>query len=256
MTNTVSVVGMMAAKLDSGPSTKQKVYQRMFEHLGMGDHTTVANLIVTKVGNNLKFWPEETEIIQRTLDLLLDMAGGYSSSKLLLTLDTVKFLARHHTEDHFPFLAAAANVRYRTTFHATLARLLLSPTGSEKLGLTFEQFVEPIMNNLKMLGNLSPTDLRNEAARRPLIGVFRDLRGIASSLHNRKSYSMLFEMMYPSHLPMMAKVAEAWYDQVDVIVSLLRFLQEFCHNKAKMNLHLGYSKKRCKWLNKQDRWFQ
>lgn len=228
----VSVVGMMAAKLDSGPSTKQKVYQRMFEHLGMGDHTAVANLIVTKIGNNLKFWPEDTEIVQKTLDLLLDMAGGYSSSKLLLTLDTVNFLARHHTEDHFPFLAAPANVRYRTTFHATLARLLLSPTGTEKLGISFETFVEPIMNTLKMLGNLSPSDLRNEAARRPLIGAFRDLRGIAASLHNRKSYAMLFELMHPAHLPLLAKVADAWHDQVDVIVSLLRFLQEFCHNKA------------------------
>lgn len=62
----------------------------MFDHLGMGDHTAVANLIVTKIGNNLKYWPEENEIISNTLDLLLDMAGGYSSSKLLLTLDTVK----------------------------------------------------------------------------------------------------------------------------------------------------------------------
>lgn len=232
VSNSVSVVGMLAAKLDSGPSSKQKVYQNMFEHLGMGDHTTVANLIVTKVGNNLKFWPDDTEIVQNTLELLLDMAGGYSSSKLLLTLDTVKFLARHHTEDYFPFLAVPSNVRYRTTFHAILTRLLLSPNGSEKLGLTFESFVEPIINTLTMLGNLSPNDLRNEAIRRPLIGAFRDLRGIASSLHNRKAYSMLFELIHPTHLPLMALVADAWHDQVDVIVSLLRFLQEFCHNKA------------------------
>lgn len=80
----------------------------MFDHLGMGDHTNVANLIVTKVGNNLKYWPEETDIISKTLSLLLDMAGGYSSSKLLLTLDTVKYLARNHTEDQFPFLAVPA----------------------------------------------------------------------------------------------------------------------------------------------------
>mmetsp|Transcript_12963 Transcript_12963/g.18933 ORF Transcript_12963/g.18933 Transcript_12963/m.18933 type:complete len:1115 (-) Transcript_12963:105-3449(-) len=225
-----SVVSMMASKLDSVPSAKQKVYQRMFEHLGMGDHTAVANLIVTKVGNNLKFLPEEVEVVQQTLNLLLDMANGYSSSKLMLTLDTVKFLARHHTEDHFSFLAVPANVRYRTTFHATLARLLMSPTGSEKLGLTFEQFVEPIMNTLKQLGSLP--DLRNEAARRPLIGAFRDLRGVTSSLHNRKSYALLFDVMYPNYLPLLAKVAEAWHDQSDVIISLLRFLQEFCHNKA------------------------
>lgn len=227
-----SVVGMMTSKLDSGPSTKQKVYQRMFDQMGMGDHTTVAELIATKVGNNLKYWPEETEIVQKTLDLLLDMAGGYSSSKLLLTLDTVKFLARHHTEDHFPFLAVRANVRHRTTFHATLTRLILQPSGEEKLGLTFEQFVEPITNTLKQLASLSTSDLRNEVARWPLIGAFRDLRGIASSLHNRKSYVRLFDILHPMFLPLFSKVADVWHDQIDVTVSLLKFMHEFCHNKA------------------------
>lgn len=222
----------MTSKLDTEPSTKQKVYLRMFEQMGMGDHTTVAELIVTKVGNNLKFWPDETEIVQQTLDLLLDMAGGYSSSKLLLTLDTVKFLARHHTEDHFPFLAVRANVRHRTTFHATLTRLILQPNGEEKLGLTFEQFLEPVTNTLKQLDNLSLTDLRSEAARWPLIGALRDLRGIASSLHNRKSYVRLFDIMHPRLLPIFAKVADTWHDQVDVTVSLLKFMHEFCHNKA------------------------
>lgn len=222
----------MTSKLESGTSTKQKVYLHMFEQMGMGDHTTVAELIATKVGNNLKFWPEDTDIVQKTLDLLLDMAGGYSSSKLLLTLDTVKFLSRHHTEDHFPFLAVRANVRHRTTFHATLTRLILQPSGEEKLGLTFEQFLEPITNTLKQLDNLSLNDLRNEAARWPLVGSFRDLRGIASSLHNRKSYVRLFDILHPRLLPLLAKVADVWHDQVDVTVSLLKFMHEFTHNKA------------------------
>lgn len=230
--NAVSVVGMLASKLEAGPSTKQQVYQRMFEHLGMGDHSTVANLIVTKIGNNLKYWPDDNDIIQKTLDLLSDMAAGYSSSKLLLTLDTVKFLAHHHTETHFPFLAVPANVRYRTTFHSILCRLLLSPTGEDKLEITFEQFVEPILNNLTQLENLSLAELRSEAAKRLLIGAFRDLRGIAVSLHNRKAYAQFFELMHPVHLPLLSKVADVWNDQIDVIVSLLRFLQEFCHNKA------------------------
>lgn len=225
-------VNMIVAKLDSAPSTKQKIYQRMFEHLGMGDHTVVANLIVTKMGNNLKYWPDDNDITGKTLDLLHDMAGGYSSSKLLLNLDTVRFLAMHHTEDHFPFLAVPSNARHRTTFHATLTRLLLSPHGEDKLGLTFEQFLEPIVNTLAQLSQLSPNDLRNENCRRPLIGVFRDLRGITASLHNRKTYSALFEILHPLHLPLMAKVADVWYDQTDVIISLLRFLHEFCHNKA------------------------
>mmetsp|Transcript_44324 Transcript_44324/g.106777 ORF Transcript_44324/g.106777 Transcript_44324/m.106777 type:complete len:1120 (+) Transcript_44324:370-3729(+) len=225
-------VGMIVAKLDSAPSTKQKIYQRMFEHLGMGDHTVVANIIVTKMGNNLKYWPDDNDITGKTLDLLHDMAGGYSSSKLLLNLETVRFLAMHHTEDHFPFLGIPSNARHRTTFHSTLTRLLLSPNGEDKLGLTFEQFLEPIVNTIGQLGLLSPNDLRSENCRRPLIGVFRDLRGITASLHNRKTYSSLFEILHPSHLPLLPKVADIWYDQTDVIISLLRFLQEFCHNKA------------------------
>jgi len=231
------IVGMMASKLDpssasSGPSAKQKIYMRMFEHLGMGDHTAVANLIVTKMGNNLKFWPDDQDLISKTLDLLHDMAQGYSSSKLLLTLETVRFLARHHTEEHFPFLAIPGNARQRTVFHATLTRLLLSPAGEEKLSLTFEQFLEPIATKLTQLESLSPTDLRAEACRQPLIGVFRDLRGIAASLHNRKTYNALFDVMHPKHLPLLSKVADVWHDQTDVIISLLRFLHEFCHNKA------------------------
>jgi exportin-7 len=229
----LSVVGMMTAKLDAaGPSTKQKIYQRMFEHLGLGDHTAVANLIVTKMGNNLKFWPEDQDLIGKTLDLLHDMAQGYSSSKLLLSLETVRFLSVHHTEEHFPFLSIPGNARQRTTFHATLTRLLLSPSGEEKLGITFEQFLEPIVTRLAQLGALSPVELRAEGCRQPLIGVFRDLRGIAASLHNRKTYSALFDILHPLHLPLMSKVADLWHDQTDVIISLLRFLHEFCHNKA------------------------
>jgi len=225
-------MSMGGMKLESVPSTKQKVYQNMFENMGLGDHTVVANLIVTKIGKNLKFWPDEHEIVSKTLDLLTDMAGGYSSSKLLLTLDTVKYLASHHTHEEFPFLNVLSNARKRTTFHAILVRLLLSPNGQEKLGVTFDQFMEPIIETMAQLGALDATQLRSEAARMPLIGVFRDLRGVTMSLHNRRSYGMLFDMLEPRHMPLLSRVADSWFDQPDVMISLLRFVQEFCHNKA------------------------
>ena len=219
-------------KLESIPSTKQKVYQNMFEHMGLGDHTVVANLIVTKIGKNLKFWPEEHEIVSKTLELLTDIASGYSSSKLLLTLDTVKYLVSHHTFEEFPFLNVPGNARHRSTFHAILVRLLLSPGGEEKLGLNFDQFMDPIVKTMSQLGGLDSSQLRSEAARQPLIGIFRDLRGVAISLHNRKAYGMLFDILEPRHTPLLSKVADLWHDQPDVIISLLRFMHEFCHNKA------------------------
>merc|ERR1740139_1212789 len=198
----------------------------------MGDHTAVANLIITKICNNLKYWPDDATIISKTLELLLDMSSGYSSSKLLLALSTVKFLVRHHTDDHFPFLSHPSNARHRTTFHTTLSRLLLSPNGEEKLDLTFEQFLEPILSTLEKISNLSPTELRMEGVRRPLIGVFRDLRGISASLHNRRTYTLLFDMLHPKALEILPKVADTWHDQPDVMISLLRFMHEFCHNKS------------------------
>lgn len=225
-------MSMGGMKLESVPSSKQKVYQNMFETMGLGDHTVVANLIVTKIGKNLKFWPDEHEIVSKTLELLTDMAGGYSSSKLLLTLDTVKYLASHHTHEEFPFLNVLSNARKRTTFHAILVRLLLSPNGEEKLGVTFDQFMEPIIETMSQLGALDATQLRSEAARIPLIGVFRDLRGVTMSLHNRRSYGMLFDLLEPRHMPLLSRVADLWFDQPDVTISLLRFVQEFCHNKA------------------------
>mmetsp|Transcript_42128 Transcript_42128/g.76004 ORF Transcript_42128/g.76004 Transcript_42128/m.76004 type:complete len:1110 (+) Transcript_42128:281-3610(+) len=228
--SSISTMGSM--KLESVPSTKQKVYQNMFENMGLGDHTVVANLIVTKIGKNLKFWPDEHDIVAKTLNLLTDMAGGYSSSKLLLTLDTVKYLASHHTHEEFPFLNVPFNARHRTTFHAILVRLLLSPGGEEKLGLTFDKFMEPIVETMSQLGALDSSQLRSEAARMPLIGVFRDLRGVAMSLHNRRTFGMIFDILEPRHLPLLSKVADLWYDQPDVMISLLRFMHEFCHNKA------------------------
>mmetsp|Transcript_21423 Transcript_21423/g.46535 ORF Transcript_21423/g.46535 Transcript_21423/m.46535 type:complete len:1110 (-) Transcript_21423:197-3526(-) len=231
-TGSSSISTMGSMKLESVPSTKQKVYQSMFESMGLGDHTVVANLIVTKIGKNLKFWPDEHDIVAKTLNLLTDMAGGYSSSKLLLTLDTVKYLASHHTHEEFPFLNVPSNARHRTTFHAILVRLLLSPGGEDKLGLTLDKFMEPIVGTMSQLGALDSTHLRSEAARMPLIGVFRDLRGVAMSLHNRRTFGMLFDILEPRHLPLLSKVADLWYDQPDVMISLLRFMHEFCHNKA------------------------
>jgi hypothetical protein len=60
-------------------------------------------MLITKIGNNLKYWSVDHVIICRTLELLFDMAGGYSTLKLLLSLDW--FLTRNHTEEHSLVLA-------------------------------------------------------------------------------------------------------------------------------------------------------
>jgi hypothetical protein len=124
-----------------------------------------------QIGNNLKYWPQEEEVVDKTLALFLDMASSYSSSKLLLGLDTVKFLLQHHGEEHFPFLSVAGNTRHRTTFHLTLARLIFTTT--EELQPLFEAFVAPLTATLAQLG--AAASFRQESVKRAIIGVCRGM---------------------------------------------------------------------------------
>ena len=71
---------------------------------------------------------------------LQDLASGYMSGKLLLKLDSTGFLLTHHTAEHFPFLAAPANLCARTAFYHTLARLLFMEDTPQK----FKAFVAPL----------------------------------------------------------------------------------------------------------------
>ena len=62
------------------------------------------------------------------------------SGKLLLKLDAVAYLLSHHTADHYAFLSHPANTRNRTTFYATLSRLLFMDDTPAK----FKAFIAPL----------------------------------------------------------------------------------------------------------------
>ncbi|EQC37130.1 hypothetical protein SDRG_05357 [Saprolegnia diclina VS20] len=214
---------------DSSMSLKTKTYQRMFERMGYGDHTVVVNMIVTHIGQDLKFWGDEEKVISSTLTLFLDIASGYSSGKLLLGLDTVQYLIGHHTADEFPFLAIPSNTRHRTSFHSTISRLLFT-TAFDESSDRFEDFVKPmedVLNTLMHVQNYRQPDVREA-----IIGVCRDLRGVFISTHNKRTYNCMFDLLYPTYMPIFAKAADVWYDTPSVMNALLKFLQELAYNKS------------------------
>ncbi|EEY55154.1 exportin-like protein [Phytophthora infestans T30-4] len=217
------------APSESAMSSKHKAYLRMFERLGLGDHTVVVNMMVTKVGNNLKFWGGTEVIISKTLVLFFEVASGYSSGKLLLGLETVQYLIGNHTAEEFPFLAVPANTRHRTTFHSTIARLIFT-TAFDESSERFERFMEPIENVLNQL--LQTPNYRVPEVREAVIGVCRDLRGIIQQTHNRRTYSCIFDLLYPAYFPVFARAADELYDHPAVTTALLKFLQELAYNKA------------------------
>ncbi|TYZ58875.1 hypothetical protein PybrP1_005973, partial [[Pythium] brassicae (nom. inval.)] len=224
-----AVSSPIMAPAEASMTGKHKAYQRMFDRMGFGDHTVVVNMIVTKIGNNLKFWGEDEVVISKTLALFFEIASGYSSGKLLLGLETVQYLIGHHTEDEFPFLAVPANTRHRTTFHSTIARLLFT-TAFDESSERFERFLEPIEDVLNKL--MQTPSFRVPEVRHAVAGVCRDLRGIVQQTHNRRTFSCLFDFLYPTYFPVFVRAAEELYDSPFVMTALLKFLQEVAYNKA------------------------
>jgi hypothetical protein len=40
----------------------------------------------------------------------------------------------------------------------------------------------------------------------------RDWRGLTVSAYSKRTYSLLFEALYPSSFPLFLRIAETWYD--------------------------------------------
>jgi exportin-7 len=76
----------------------------------------------------------------RELPWRQDLAAGYMSGKLLLKLEAISYILAHHTSEYFPFLDDPVNARNRTTFYATLARLLFMEETTAK----FKTFLAPL----------------------------------------------------------------------------------------------------------------
>jgi len=217
----------------SGPTEKQKMYQRMFAKLGLGSHEVVIEMIVRKLGHNLRHWAEDPEIIKETLGIFTELVAGYSSGRLMLKLDTVKFIMGHHTEEHFPFLVNPANERHRSTFYKALAKLLFLHNSPAH----FDEFMSHFLVKLQQLGDPSvvPDAVLRGAdgrARAALIGVCRDLRGMAQATHNSRTYTLLFDSLYPAAFPAMQRAASLFADDPGVSIALLRFMEEFVHNTS------------------------
>ena len=114
------------------------------------------------VGNWTTSGDDCLDITEKTLTLLADLAGGYSSGKLLLKLEAVHLVLANHTSAEFPFLDVAANSRLRTTFYCTLCKLLFS---DDQAG-PFKAFMKPFTELMTQLREQSsPTAVPPDSAR-------------------------------------------------------------------------------------------
>uniref|UniRef100_A0A1D1Z8M5 Exportin-7 n=1 Tax=Anthurium amnicola TaxID=1678845 RepID=A0A1D1Z8M5_9ARAE len=205
-----------------------KLYSRLSELLGLNDHLVLLNVIVGKIATNLKCYAENEQVIEHTLSLFFELASGYMTGKLLLKLDTVKFIIGHHTREHFPFLEEYRCSRSRTSFYYTLGWLIFMEDSPVK----FKAAMDPLLQVVISLESSPDSAFRTDAVKCALIGLMRDLRGIAMATNSRRTYGLLFDWLYPSHMPLLLKGVTHWTDTPEVTTPLLKFMAEFVFNKA------------------------
>eukprot|EP00268_Persea_americana_P030579 TRINITY_DN2959_c0_g1_i5.p1 TRINITY_DN2959_c0_g1~~TRINITY_DN2959_c0_g1_i5.p1 ORF type:complete len:1000 (-),score=152.22 TRINITY_DN2959_c0_g1_i5:590-3589(-) len=205
-----------------------KLYARLSELLGLHDHIVLLNVIVGKIATNLKCYTESEEVIEHTLSLFLELASGYMTGKMLLKLDTVKFIIAHHTREHFPFLEEYRCSRSRTTFYYTLGWLIFMEDSPVK----FRSSMDPLLQVFLSLESTPDAVFRTDAVKYALIGLMRDLRGITMATNSRRTFGLLFDWLYPAHMPLLLKAVSHWTDVPEVTTPLLKFMAEFVLNKA------------------------
>ncbi|XP_044085572.1 ran-binding protein 17 isoform X5 [Neovison vison] len=226
-----------------------KVYARMSEVLGITDDNHVLETFMTKIVTNLKYWGRCEPVISRTLQFLNDLSVGYpfyciSDSltsityillKKLVKIDAVKFMLKNHTSEHFPFLGISDNYsvsdfRCRTIFYTALTRLLMVDLGEDED--EFENFMLPLTVSFETVLQIFNNNFKQEDVKRMLIGLARDLRGIAFALNTKTSYTMLFDWMYPTYLPILQRTIERWYGEPACTTPILKLMAELMQNRS------------------------
>ncbi|VAH76183.1 unnamed protein product [Triticum turgidum subsp. durum] len=97
---------------DQAMHASKQLYARLSELLGLTDHLVLLNVIVGKIATNLKCYAECEDVIDHTLSLFLELASGYMTGKLILKLESTKFIIANHSVA--VNLEASADAAFRT----------------------------------------------------------------------------------------------------------------------------------------------
>lgn len=128
---------------------------------------------------------------------------------------------------------AIKEMKCRTTFYTALGRLLNLDFSDDDD--TFDKFIRPLTNQLDAIGNMmSQTNLVSNLneVKLPIVGLARDLRGLAFAFNSRAGYMQLFDWLYPRYLPLFTKAVEFWYNEPFITTPILKLMAELVQNRS------------------------
>lgn len=219
---------MLAAALSGLEPDNSDDNSSIYESMGLGDVSAIMNIMVIKICNNIRYWNRANELLDTTLQVFVDLITSYSSSKALLNLETVNFMVHNHVGAHFPFLGYDSDNKYRISFYTALTRLVF--TAAEDINNEFDDFIAPNVEIIEQLNQTS--DLSEASAKLALVGIFRDLRGIAQATTTKRTYNLLFDAIFPNCFSLIKRAIDFCYKDPHVMTALLKFTMEFVYNKG------------------------
>ncbi|WKY12819.1 hypothetical protein Q1695_003985 [Nippostrongylus brasiliensis] len=213
------------------------VYDKLNTELGVSDETDMLSVIVQKILTNLKYWATNDQILELSLALLKDLSLGYTAVRKLFRLQEVQLLLSNHTAEHFVFLGQSvpySTMKHRTVFYEALTRLLtIDLNDDEQL---FEQFMQPLAATSRELTAIMTTQnytgtVTQEELKRVVVGLCRDLRGVAVACTTKNLFQIVFDWLYPDMFNIMMRAVEEWSSCPEVMTPIFRLLAELCQNR-------------------------
>ena len=118
-------------------------------------------------------------------------------------------------------------------FYTSLGRLLMVDLGEDEE--KFDAFMMPLTQSFESLGQVllnQTTGCNTEEVRKTVIGLARDLRGIAFAFNTKISYMMFFDWIYPAYTPILHRAVEIWYNDPQVTTPILKLFAELVQNRS------------------------
>ncbi|KAK8801931.1 hypothetical protein WA158_006326 [Blastocystis sp. Blastoise] len=227
ITDQLSLYALSGTTTDSY-STKQQAIQQLYQLMGQGDYMHVINAIMEKLTTNLKYWSENTMILEQSLMLLQSLTNGYSSSRLLLKLQAVDFLLQNHTAETFLFLNQCNKPRLRTIYYNILSHLIILDPSPERLDL----FIYPLAQKIKLIAGKTSEDFKNTNLIHEFVNLCRDIRGIIDAPVTRGPYITIFNQFFPALFTIIVNVLSLYWTNPQVNYVLLKLIASFSNNKG------------------------
>merc|ERR1712024_14356 len=93
----------------------------------------------------------------------------------------------------------------------------------------------PLTQSFESLGQVllnQSGGCNSEEVRKTVIGLSRDIRGLAFAFNTKTSYMMLFDWIYPAYTPILQRAVEIWYQDPQVTTPILKLFAELVQNRS------------------------